>query len=369
MSNRIQFRRDTSERWASINPILLEGELGMETDTRFTKIGDGVKRWNDLKYAIFGNNISNEIGDNDDLVPSLSLFTEKLNAKVGLQPFDGIVDLASISMQSSVTEGGSVVFVKSANIFAYRFGATYYSNWNINQENRKKSKYIDNDTLSVLSDRLYLYNGVVYYFNGSDLIPVVEVVNTKGDDDRNKVPSQMLFSKYAKIIEGHQTINANSLMNQKNSIKFSDFTTWLDSADIDKNLLLTYGTEVHYLSRYGWNKMLYVGNGVDKDYQSAASWQVFDDSSIINISRIIEDFTPITLEKAIDKLNSLGYGVDLIFTKQGVIITFNGMYGFETWQRKQDGNMTQTSHWEPFMNSQSKVIDGGNAFNLNLSIS
>ena len=48
--DRIQLRRDTAARWAEINPVLLEGEVGFETDTRLRKIGDGVSRWNELDY-------------------------------------------------------------------------------------------------------------------------------------------------------------------------------------------------------------------------------------------------------------------------------------------------------------------------------
>lgn len=40
--DRFQFRRDTSARWTEINPILLEGEIGVETDTKLRKMGDGV---------------------------------------------------------------------------------------------------------------------------------------------------------------------------------------------------------------------------------------------------------------------------------------------------------------------------------------
>lgn len=50
MSSRIQARRDTASRWASINPILMEGEFGLESDTRKAKMGDGVHTWNDLPY-------------------------------------------------------------------------------------------------------------------------------------------------------------------------------------------------------------------------------------------------------------------------------------------------------------------------------
>lgn len=52
MSNRLQFRRDTAERWKEITPILLEAELGLETDTLNAKIGDGEHAWNDLEYWI-----------------------------------------------------------------------------------------------------------------------------------------------------------------------------------------------------------------------------------------------------------------------------------------------------------------------------
>lgn len=57
MSSRIQFRRDTASRWASINPILQEGEFGRESDTRKAKMGDGQHAWNDLPYVTVENGI------------------------------------------------------------------------------------------------------------------------------------------------------------------------------------------------------------------------------------------------------------------------------------------------------------------------
>lgn len=55
MSNRLQLRRDTASRWKEINPVLLEGELALESDTLNAKIGDGVHSWNDLEYWIKKN--------------------------------------------------------------------------------------------------------------------------------------------------------------------------------------------------------------------------------------------------------------------------------------------------------------------------
>lgn len=65
MAFRIQIRRDTSERWASNNPVLLEGEFGYETDTDCLKIGDGQTEWNSLDYLVCGSgqlNILNSTG-------------------------------------------------------------------------------------------------------------------------------------------------------------------------------------------------------------------------------------------------------------------------------------------------------------------
>lgn len=49
----IQTRRDTAANWASANPTLAAGEIGLETDTKQTKIGDGTTAWNSLAYSGF----------------------------------------------------------------------------------------------------------------------------------------------------------------------------------------------------------------------------------------------------------------------------------------------------------------------------
>lgn len=40
--------------WAAANPVLLEREPGLETDTQLVKYGDGVTAWNDLPYTVGG---------------------------------------------------------------------------------------------------------------------------------------------------------------------------------------------------------------------------------------------------------------------------------------------------------------------------
>jgi len=78
MAQQIQLRRDTAENWTIINPILAEGEVGVETDTLKIKIGDGITAWNDLEYipgsaggdmvrAIYDTNQDGIVDDSDKL--------------------------------------------------------------------------------------------------------------------------------------------------------------------------------------------------------------------------------------------------------------------------------------------------------------
>lgn len=48
---RIRLRRDTAANWTAANPVLLNGEVGFETDTRKLKLGDGTTAWNTLLYV------------------------------------------------------------------------------------------------------------------------------------------------------------------------------------------------------------------------------------------------------------------------------------------------------------------------------
>jgi hypothetical protein len=58
MANRIQLRRDTADNWTRVNPILDDGEPGLEIDTNKVKYGDGNTAWADLDYASGGLSLS-----------------------------------------------------------------------------------------------------------------------------------------------------------------------------------------------------------------------------------------------------------------------------------------------------------------------
>jgi hypothetical protein len=104
MAVRIQFRRGTAAEWTSANPTMAAGELGYETDTAKTKVGDGSTVWTALVYAGVNqadieaavanvvafapgtldtlNELAAAIGDDDDFVGSVTanIATAEANA-------------------------------------------------------------------------------------------------------------------------------------------------------------------------------------------------------------------------------------------------------------------------------------------------
>jgi hypothetical protein len=50
MAQQIIIRRGTTAQWADANPVLSQGEFGLDTDLSETKMGDGVKTWSQLSF-------------------------------------------------------------------------------------------------------------------------------------------------------------------------------------------------------------------------------------------------------------------------------------------------------------------------------
>lgn len=68
---KIRPRRGTASQWATIDPVLVEGEIGIEVpDTGVgtglvkIKFGDGVKKWSELPYGVIDGLSSDDIVNN-----------------------------------------------------------------------------------------------------------------------------------------------------------------------------------------------------------------------------------------------------------------------------------------------------------------
>lgn len=89
---RIQQRRGTSSEWTASNPVLADGEIGIETDTDKYKIGDGASPWSTLPYNVNLSYIAaNYIPIIAAGMPS-GLATLDQNGRVPLSQLENIID-------------------------------------------------------------------------------------------------------------------------------------------------------------------------------------------------------------------------------------------------------------------------------------
>lgn len=92
----IQFRRQNSAQWTASNPVLKEGELGLELDTKSFKIGDGITPWTSLDYGGLLNpsGPTAEVGDNSSLYATTA-FVQNLTMGISTTTITGSTTLNS----------------------------------------------------------------------------------------------------------------------------------------------------------------------------------------------------------------------------------------------------------------------------------
>lgn len=77
MATQIRLRRGLASEWTTANPILALGEMGIETDTRKFKFGNGLLAWNSIEYAVDKNQIGlSNVDNTSDLSKPISSATQ-----------------------------------------------------------------------------------------------------------------------------------------------------------------------------------------------------------------------------------------------------------------------------------------------------
>jgi hypothetical protein len=132
MATVIQFRRDTAANWTSVNPILAQGEFGLETDTSQFKVGNGTSTWSALSYGgLVGPAQTNQLmpyGDGSDGNVSLSSGITTLTRNM-------FYNNLTLSGTAKIHTSGFKIYVKDTlDITAAAAGAINseycnYSNW------------------------------------------------------------------------------------------------------------------------------------------------------------------------------------------------------------------------------------------------
>ena len=100
MANIIQLRRGYAAEWASVNPIIADGELCVESDTEKFKIGNGIDHWNDLAYS------TGQKGDKGDAG------TDGINGIDGTNGVDGKDGIDGIMGTMGSSRGGPRNFLQ-----------------------------------------------------------------------------------------------------------------------------------------------------------------------------------------------------------------------------------------------------------------
>jgi len=97
MSTRIQFRRGTEAEWTSADPILAEGELGLELDTGRFKVGVGTTSWENIEYASGTQGTQGLQGLSNQGVQG----TQGLQGRQGTQGTQGLQGLSNQGVQGT----------------------------------------------------------------------------------------------------------------------------------------------------------------------------------------------------------------------------------------------------------------------------
>jgi hypothetical protein len=102
MSQQIQLRRDTAANWTSINPILAEGEMGVDTTVNEVKIGDGVTHWNLLPYYAPGSAGAGFLVATNNLSDLNNVVTARTNLGLGTAALNNTGDFDASGAASTV---------------------------------------------------------------------------------------------------------------------------------------------------------------------------------------------------------------------------------------------------------------------------
>lgn len=197
-------RRDTAANWQSNNPVLANGEIGVDTTNKEMKIGDGKTAWNDLKpfqkantgMIVPPNNLEVVITDTEITIPAATriYYNGKVH-RLGGDP----VTVKRVATSDSGWSEEVLVLVESTGEFKCIAGGNYSSEYTSDMvilAGLKKGNYgttlspqifsnnymselcvafgkkvaITNTTVTIPSNSRIYYNRASYYAIGSDVV-------------------------------------------------------------------------------------------------------------------------------------------------------------------------------------------------------
>lgn len=157
---------DISENWTSNNPILLAGEIGIESDTNKMKVGNGVNGWNDLPYFIDLSNKANLIGDNDfkGTQTISNQESDNSNSSIMINSKNIMFNNNDKGVTRTLAISSKLISaLASSGGFSFLFNAVEQANMTENGFDFKKDPTINSDPIA----KIYKLTGNVSTFNVS----------------------------------------------------------------------------------------------------------------------------------------------------------------------------------------------------------
>lgn len=141
MATKLQLRRGTKDEWTSTNPVLSSGEMGVETDTKKTKVGDGSSNWNSLIYI----NTKDIEFTGSIKVPTAILPTEAVNLLQAEELVGGLNGTNYLMVYGTGTPTDNAAELRAAY-----------------EEAKKMSRYLG-DLSNVITEDTYYYGQTFYH--------------------------------------------------------------------------------------------------------------------------------------------------------------------------------------------------------------
>ena len=135
LNTRIQLKHGLAANWTKKNPVLLAGEMGIETDTLKMKVGDGTSNWNALGYLG---------ADANDI---LAIINENRDSCTIVEVTEGQSDTEALATISNPKNGDTAVLIKVISGDKKSYTAYVYDNaWKAMDGNYNASNvYFDKD--------------------------------------------------------------------------------------------------------------------------------------------------------------------------------------------------------------------------------
>jgi hypothetical protein len=90
----IKLRRDTTANWEAANPVLADGEPGLNTTLGLVKYGNGATAWNSLAYSGVDPDTTMSARGSD---PNRDSWAGTSNAPTDSLVFDGLVQVENVN--------------------------------------------------------------------------------------------------------------------------------------------------------------------------------------------------------------------------------------------------------------------------------